>query len=99
MWSMQLAYPPFPAGEHPKATRRMGNKNANSIFSKSKRQLQSPEPKIGVRAAKSRGDGAGQSRGCVGGSREKVPRSEFSSIGQGARLCTQQKEQNDNSQA
>ena len=54
MWSMQLAYPPFQAGEHPKATRRMGNKNANSIFSKSRRQLKSPEPKIGVRAAKSR---------------------------------------------
>lgn len=54
MWSMQLAYPPFPAGEHPKATGRMGNKNANSIFSKSKRQLKSPEPKIGIWAAKSR---------------------------------------------
>lgn len=55
MWSMQLAiHPPFHAGEHPKATRRMGNKNANSIFSKSRRQLKSPEPKIGVSAAKSR---------------------------------------------
>lgn len=83
MRSMQLAYPPFPAGEHPKATRRMGNKNANSIFSKSKRQLKSPEPKIGGRAAKSRGDRAGQSRGCVGGSREKMPRSDFASSRQG----------------
>ena len=63
MCSMQLAYPPFPAGEHPKATRRMGNKNANFIFSKSKRQLKSPEPKRGVRAAKSSGDQGGQSRG------------------------------------
>lgn len=53
MQSMQLAYPPFPAGEHPKATRRIGNKNANSIFSKRKRQLKSPGPKIGLRAAKS----------------------------------------------
>lgn len=77
MWSTQLAYPLFPAGEHPKATRRMGNKNANFIFCKSRRQLKSPEPKIGVRAAKSSGDQVGKSRGHVGGSCKKMPQSEL----------------------
>lgn len=61
----------------------MGNKNTNFIFCKSKRQLKSPERKIGVRAAKSSGDRAGQSRGRVGGNREKMPQSEVPGSRQG----------------